>query len=707
MPDYLILHGHFYQPPREIPSTGLIPCQTSAYPYHDWNARIAKECYGANSYSRVLNKKGRITDIVNNYRYISFNIGPTLLDWLEKFTPGVYGRIIEADKESAKSNSGHGNAIAQGYNHTILPLDTPEDAEIQIYWGIRNFQHHFGRYPEGFWLPEAAVNIRIIDILIEYGIKFIILSPNQAQSIRKIGEKNWHKIQGNRDISGRPYIIKGEKGSLSVFFYSKFLSEGISFNHFLRNADTFYQTLLEIRKKNPGALIHTATDGEIYGHHEPFGDMCLAALTKKIKHDGILEFTNYGMYLEKTPPEYEAELKTGEDGKGTSWSCFHGVSRWYRDCGCSTGGEEGWNQKWRTPFRDSFEYLSRKTTETFKRTAAAVSDLSPFDILKNYEKVLNRETKPLDYARHVLRDYSKEEAETLLKLLEGQVNRLFMFTSCGWFFSDISGIEPVQNMRYAGETLKIYSNLLPDDTEHRFFEILSTAVSNLPDKKTGTDIFREEVSRYPEGFEAALYFCGRKDAEEYGFFKLVKLEESGDLHHAEVLNTKTTGILSFDFTLPRHTENRIFIELKSHMTVYRKLGNIDPEIKEGLLKLAESDIDKYTPAELVFIFNYCGFLDLPVPSTINGNTVKLISKLLRKNLERKESVIPQSVFSDICDLINLSNTYGLEFDRTIPQNILMDNLKTIRAEKIKDGTFYSQTVTLCSLMGICTENEDY
>ena len=187
MEHYVCIHGHFYQPPRENPWLEEVELQDSAYPYHDWNERITEECYRPNMASRILGPDRKIIDIVNNYSKISFDFGPTLLSWLERHAPDVYQGVIDADKKSQERFSGHGAAIAQAYNHIIMPLANSRDKRTQIAWGIYDFEHRFGRKPEGMWLPETAVDLETLDILAEYGIKFTILSPHQAKRVRSIG----------------------------------------------------------------------------------------------------------------------------------------------------------------------------------------------------------------------------------------------------------------------------------------------------------------------------------------------------------------------------------------------------------------------------------------------------------------------------------------------------------------------------------------
>lgn len=542
MKNYLILHGHFYQPPRENPWTGIVPMQPSARPYHDWNSRITRECYAANSASRFLRYDGRIEDIINNYEFLSFNFGPTLLKWLEKNAPNVYGRIIEADRTSIQ-RLGRGNAIAQSYNHTILPLDDPEDAAIQIRWGIEDFRYHFGRNPEGMWLPECAVHEDIVHLLVREGIRFVILAPWQGEAIRPAGEEEWQELGSGHVPFQRSYRISGGSagGSLAAFFYDSGLAGGISFSHYLRSAEALYSRLLMLGDpENQSHLIHAATDGEIYGHHEPYGDMCFAALTKLAASDGKLEFTNYAAYLDEFPPEWDVRLRGGEEKRGTSWSCVHGVSRWYRDCGCSTGGREHWNQKWRTPLRNGLTALSRALKEIRDRELSALPGLEagPEEAVLGYGRLLSGSITTEDFLKELLagkgKDAGEESAVKLLTLLEGERFRHYMFTSCAWFFADISGIEPVQNIRYALRAIELYRPFTDADLDGILDDELAEAESNLPDRRTGKEILddmREEA--LAGGQEPALYFHIRKllhpetpAPSRYGIFELLEYRDS-------------------------------------------------------------------------------------------------------------------------------------------------------------------------------------
>lgn len=502
-PLYLTIHGHFYQPPRENPWTGCIETQESAAPDHDWNARIARQCYSPNAASRILSPHGRIADMVNNYEYMSFNMGPTLLGWIRENTPDTYARIQEGDRNSAERLGGHGNALAQVYNHIIMPLASPEDRKTQIRWGIQDFEFHFGRKPEGMWLAETAINMDTIVDLIREGIRFTVLSPTQAQSFRILGGADW-TVSDNTDIdTTRAYRIyprgaHGEmlcEGYLDVFFYHPWLSSAVGFEHLLRSADTFGTRIHEAwdAHRHDPQLVSIGTDGESYGHHEPFGDMCAAWLFKHYAPEHHMVPVNYGWYLEKFPPQHEVLLKNVH-GEGCAWSCAHGVGRWYRDCGCSTGGGPEWDQKWRGPLRKAFDHLKKLADQVFEREFPALSDMDCWEVRDHYIDVLVDPADParrLEFTKAVLRPHaSPADASKALSLLEMQKFCMFSYTSCGWFFNDIEGLEPVQNMRYALRAMELLKEFLPwgHAFEAEILAILARAVSN-ENKLNGAEIF--------------------------------------------------------------------------------------------------------------------------------------------------------------------------------------------------------------------------
>jgi alpha-amylase/alpha-mannosidase (GH57 family) len=503
-PKHLIIHGHFYQPPRENPWTETIERQDGAAPFHDWNDRIANECYLPNALSRRLDDFGRITKLVNNYEWISFNFGPTLISWLEDNAPEVYARILEADRASAKRLNGHGNAIAQCYNHAIMPLASRRDRETQIRWGARDFERRFGRPSEGIWLPETAVNAAVLESLIEFGFKFIVLSPHQALRVRALDDgAHWKDVSRGNIQTGMPYrcFDPGAKGKrdarrfIDVFFYDAPLSTDVSFNHLLRNGDGFADAIALAYPRVGGDLVAVATDGEVYGHHEPFADMALAYLVEAAAPRRGLAMTNFGAYLAAHEPRYEVDLKPGPNSEGTAWSCSHGVGRWKEDCGDSAGGREGWNQKWRAPLRAGLNTLGETLAALYEKEGAELF-ADPWKARNDYIDVV--EARDRDAARAFVesrarRALSPEEISRALALLECQRNAQLMFTSCGWFFSDISGIETVQILRYAARAIELAGPAQWLTLEKQLLGDLKGAVSNIPAKGTGANIYNGPV----------------------------------------------------------------------------------------------------------------------------------------------------------------------------------------------------------------------
>ncbi|HVQ38787.1 MAG TPA: DUF3536 domain-containing protein, partial [Pyrinomonadaceae bacterium] len=391
----LVIHGHFYQPPRENPWIGAIDPEPSALPFHDWNERIQAECYQPNSAVRIFDPKTQQELIVNNYEKISFDFGPTLLSWLEGKHPETYARILAADATSTAMHHGHGNALAQAYNHIILPLANERDQRTQIRWGLADFRHRFGREAEGMWLAETAANDDSLGLLIDEGLRFVVLAPQQAQRVRIrttppdlseppasaggevskpiVDESNWQDVTGGRidtSVAYNYFHRDGSGRSLAVFFYDQALAHGIAFEQTLASSATLADRLAgaAMREGRAGLLVNVATDGESYGHHHKFGDLCLAhAMEIDAPARGFL-ITNYGEYLDQHPPDAEVEIYPGSDGEGSSWSCVHGVGRWIRDCGCHTGGEPGWNQSWRLPLRQALNFLRDEVAQYFEAT---------------------------------------------------------------------------------------------------------------------------------------------------------------------------------------------------------------------------------------------------------------------------------------------------------------------------------------------------
>jgi alpha-amylase/alpha-mannosidase (GH57 family) len=507
----LIIHGHFYQPPRENPWTGLIDDQPSAQPFPNWNERIYYECYRPNAFARVIDlKSGRIESIIDNYSQISFNMGPTLLSWVEKYHPNTYRRILEADRESLEKNNGHGNAIAQGYNHTILPLCNEKDRLTQVKWGLADFKYRFKRDPESLWLPETACNDATLGVLIDEGLQYVLLSPDQAEKVRPFGGGDWHNVSNGSIDPGMAYRYFHRDGSgrhIDIFFYDMSIARSIAFEGALISSQTLIDRISRAGG-GEGRVIQAATDGESYGHHTKFGDRSLAYALAVEAPRRDYWVTNYGAFLEKNPPTMEVEIKLGEDGLGTAWSCAHGVGRWFRDCGCQTGGREGWNQAWRGPLRKAFDFL-RDTVSVYFEQEKGKLFIDPWKTRDDYiELLLDPTISRKDFLeKHAGKTLTDLEMVRALTQLEIQRSAMLMYTSCGWFFTEISGIETIQVLKYAAQMFDLLESLGYESPEVPFLEILEGAQSNISEFGNGADIFRKfaEPSRVaPEGVVAHL-----------------------------------------------------------------------------------------------------------------------------------------------------------------------------------------------------------
>lgn len=599
----LVIHAHFYQPPRENPWIGRVPREPSAHPYHDWNERIQHECYRPNARARILDHQGRIERVVDNYQLLSFNVGPTLMSWMETHDPQTYERIIRADKQSVQARCGHGNAIAQVYGHAILPLCNARDCLTQVRWGIADFVYRFERRPEAMWLPETACNDHTLGVLIDEGLKYVILSPYQALRVRAltngdgqcqadvdlqsaavqpngrvvVGEQTWEnaaesgenehhedlqptqhaeqQLQGEgvveldgavtdgvasesfdgghgwTDVSdgsidpGVAYWYRHPDGSgrgIAVFFYDGPIARSIAFEGALMSSDGLVDHLSR-GAAGPGRIVHVATDGESYGHHFAGGERCLAYALDVVAERRGFRVTNYGEYLQHHKPRFEVQIKPGPDGEGTAWSCAHGVGRWIRDCGCSAGARDGWNQRWRGPLREALDFLRDRAVEVFEKKGSGLLG----DVWKARDAYINvltgqqsREDFLYEHAGRHLRDSEQFEA---LALLEMQRNALLMYTSCGWFFADISGIETVQDLRYAARVMDWMQELEVVSPREAFLEILARAESNIPELGSGADVFRRfveptRVTTFGVASHLAIMGLAQKASQERGSF---------------------------------------------------------------------------------------------------------------------------------------------------------------------------------------------
>jgi alpha-amylase/alpha-mannosidase (GH57 family) len=493
MDRFICIHGHFYQPPRESPWLEAIEIQDSAFPYHDWNERISAECYAANAVSRLWDTEGRIVQLVNNYAGISFNFGPTLLLWMEKHAQDAYEAILEGDRQSAEKFSGHGSALAQAYNHMILPLANRRDKETQIIWGIKDFEYRFGRKPEGLWLPETAVDLETLNIMAQHHIRFVILSPGQAKRVRPIDGAEWQDVSGGRVDHTIPYQVSLPSGGvMNLFFYDGPISQALAFEGLLDNGEAFANRLLYEfpEDRSSPRLVHVATDGETYGHHHRGGDMALARALHDIEFKGIARLTNYGEYLENYPPTYEVEIF-----ENSSWSCIHGIERWRSDCGCNSGGHSGWNQAWRAPLRAALDWLRDAVNPAYEQLAGRFLT-DPWAARDDYIDIMVDRSPDRIRAflsRHAIRPFNSDDEITVLKLMELQRHAMLMYTSCGWFFDELSGIETVQVIQYAGRVLQLADQLFSDSLEPGFLEHLALAKSNIAEHSDGRTIYEKFV----------------------------------------------------------------------------------------------------------------------------------------------------------------------------------------------------------------------
>jgi alpha-amylase/alpha-mannosidase (GH57 family) len=493
MEHYLCIHGHFYQPPRENPWLEAIELQDSAYPYHDWNERVTAECYAPNATARRLDGEGRIVDIVNNFARISFDFGPTLLASIQEKTPELLAAILEADRQSRERFSGHGSALAQVYNHVILPLANQRDKRTEVLWGIRDFEHRFGRAPEGMWLSETAADTPTLDELARQGVRFTLLSPFQASRVRSLRGGPWVDVNGGRVDPSRSYLIRlPSKRRLTVFFYDAPVSKAVAFERLLGSGDEFAARLTQgFDEARPwDQLMHIATDGESYGHHHRYGEMALAHALHHLESKQLARLTNYGEFLARHPPALEAQIH-----ERSSWSCPHGVGRWFSDCGCNSGGRPGWNQRWRQPLRAALDWLRDELAPRFQARAAEwLKD--PWAARDDYIAViLDRSDESLArfFQQHARRELTDEERVTCLRLLEMQRHTLLMYTSCGWFFDELSGLETVQIIQYAGRALQLAQTVLGLDLAPAFLDLLAKAPSNLPEHRDGRTVFEKFV----------------------------------------------------------------------------------------------------------------------------------------------------------------------------------------------------------------------
>ncbi len=475
---YVTVHGHFYQPPRENAWLDIVELQDSAAPWHDWNERINFESYSTNAASRILDSESYITKITSNYSRISFNFGPTLLSWLEMNDKDTYARILASDKRSMERFGGHGSAMAQVHSHIIMPLANDRDKRTQLEWGLADFEARFGRKSEGIWLSETAVDTATLEVLLDYGIKYTILAPRQMKALRHQNEEDWYTVQNEQFDTRRPYKCVLPSGrEIAIFFYDGEISKGIAFEGLLNNGKAFASRLLGAFDQDDKAqLVHIATDGESYGHHHRSGEMALSDCLKTIEESGRATLTNYGQYLELFPLTYEAQI-----WDNSSWSCVHGVERWRSNCGCHTGGEGHWDQTWRAPLRDALDWLREELIPIYEREGSKLLK-DVWAARNDYIQVLlnrNEQTVGAFIERNANYGLDADETTQLLRLMEMQRNAILMYTSCGWFFNEVSGLETNQILQYALRAIQYAKQVSNVDLQGQFEALLEKTPSNI------------------------------------------------------------------------------------------------------------------------------------------------------------------------------------------------------------------------------------
>jgi len=665
---FICIHGHFYQPPRENPWLETVETQDSAAPYHDWNERICAECYATNGAARIQNSKNQITRIVNNYARISFNFGPTLLSWLKENAPRTYRMILDGEHRSRKSYGGHSSAMAQVYNHIIMPLANTRDRITQIRWGITDYKQHYGSAPEGMWLAETAADSESLELMAQHGIKFTLMAPHQCKRVRVLTDgAGWMDTPGASVDSTRPYLVRFASGaSIAVFFYNGPASRAIAFEGLLNSGETFAARLKAgFRDSNQPQLVHVATDGESYGHHHKHGEMALAYALRLLERDRTVKLTNYGQHLEEFPPEYEAEIV--ED---SSWSCIHGVERWRSNCGCNGG--RGFNQLWRAPLRQALDGLrdaiaaptEEEGNKLFKDVWAARD--AYIDV------VLNRSQQQVDrflteQASHPLTDAERVRA---LELMEMQRHTQLMFTSCGWFFDDIAGIETVQIIAYAARVLQLAQELFGDSAggfESAFLQQLAQAKSNESGRGDGAQIYKTCVDTMELSLEqvAAHYAISSvfsSFAEETELFCYRVRRISYDIHtsgrgrlalgRAHVESAITGQQQSFSFAVLHFGDQNITAAVKAYTET-------DAGAFEAFSAQAIDQVQRARFPEVIRLLDReYGHVDYSLTSLFTDEQRRIVELILNSTLWDIENSLT-TIYEDHASLLHYLSQAGL------------------------------------------------
>ena len=665
---FICIHGHFYQPPRENPWLETVETQDSAAPYHDWNERVCAECYAPNGAARILNDNKQIVRILNNYARISFNFGPTLLSWLKENAPRTYRNILFGERRSRESYGGHSSAMAQVYNHIIMPLASERDRITQIRWGIADYLSHYGIAPEGMWLAETAADTRTLELLADHGIKFTLLAPHQCKRIRSLRDgTSWSDTPGASVDTTRPYVVRFKSGaSIAVFFYNGPASRAIAFEGLLNSGDNFYARLKSGFKEGAQPqLVHVATDGESYGHHHKHGEMALAYALLLLERDKTVRLATYGMFLEEFAPEYECEI---EDD--TSWSCIHGIERWRSNCGCNSGLP--YNQLWRAPLRQALDELrdalvpltEQEGAKLFKDVWAA-RDAYIALILERSEET---EARFLD--EHKSHELSNAERERAMELMEMQRHTQLMYTSCGWFFDDIGGIETVQIIAYAGRVLQLAKKLfgeLAENLEPNFLVRMAEAKSNVLSLGDGAQIYQASVATMEIGLEqvAAHYaissiFSAYSDETELYCYCVRRMSyeiyTSGRgrlaLGRVHITSSITGEQQAFSFAVLHFGDQNITAAVKAYTAA-------DAADFEAFSRKAAQGVQQaYFPEVIRLLDRYHGHVDYSLTSLFRDEQRRIVQLILNSTLWDIETSLT-TIYRDHASLLHYLSQAGL------------------------------------------------
>jgi alpha-amylase/alpha-mannosidase (GH57 family) len=708
---YVCIHGHFYQPPRENPWLEAIELQESAAPFHDWNARITAECYSPNSAARIQASDGHILGIVNNYARISFNFGPTLLSWMEHHSPLTYQAILDADRESIEKFGGHGSALAQVYNHMIMPLANQRDQESQILWGLRDFEYRFGRKPEGMWLAEAAVSIETLELLAENGIAFTILAPSQAAAVRPSSRKspgtvieassnadtsndsNWTDISGGRIDPARAYRCSLPSGkSISLFFYDGPISQAVAFEGILNSGEAFAARLLSglSDDRHYPQLLHIATDGETYGHHHKFGDMALAYALHYIETNNLAQLTNYGQFLELHPPEWEVQIVNN-----SSWSCAHGISRWADDCGCSSGMHPGWSQQWRKPLRESLDWLRDSVNAAFQAEAPQHFD-DLWGARNDYINViLDRTPESIDafFAAHANKPLTPQVTTKILQLMELQRQMMLMYTSCGWFFDEVSGLETVQILQYASRAIQLAEVSLGLNLEDEFIERLRDAKSNIPANRDGATVYKKFVKPARVDLvrvgahHAVMQLFKPEESHNHTYAFTIDQEDWQVLRGGQARMAIGRGRVTSDVTRDWEDITVCVLHLGDQNLTAGVRGSVSPAHYAEFLKKAEQAFqDADIPQVIRLLDQEFGGNTYSLASLFKDQRQVIIDEILRNNMEQAGGML-RVIFENNASMLRFLHNIGApqpEILRAVGSYVVGGELKQLLDEDVSD-----------------------